>query len=162
MIVHYYDSKFIHGDIIINQYFLKLYRKFCPGPITFILRRKKNSKIGSLVTANLNTIAIRFPKHKITRAVLKNLNFPLAMPSANLSSGLSPVNASDVFDEFKKKLKIIIDGGKSKFGIESTVIDLTGIPRILRPGIISSDKIKKTLKINLSNKKKKKLSLPEC
>ncbi len=155
LIVHYYDLKFIHGDILVNQYFRRLYRKFCPGPITFILRKKKNSKIGSLVTANLSTVAIRFPKHKIARAVLKSLNFPLAMPSANLSSGLSPVNASDVFDEFKNKLKIIIDGGKSKFGIESTVIDLTGIPRILRPGIISSDKIKKTLKINLSNKKTK-------
>ena len=73
LIVHYYDSKFIHGDILVNQYFRRLYRKFCPGPITFILRKKKNSKIGSLVTANLSTIAIRFPKHKIARAVLKSL-----------------------------------------------------------------------------------------
>ena len=59
------------------------------------------------------------------KTILKFLKFPLAMPSANLSSSLSPVNASDVFDEFKKKLKIIIDGGKSKIGIESTVIDVT-------------------------------------
>ena len=58
------------------------------------------------------------------------------MPSANISSKLSPVNAIDVFEEFKKKLKIIINGGKSKIGIESTVIDLTGKPKILRPGII--------------------------
>jgi len=77
------------------------------------------------------------------------------MPSANISSKLSPINAFDVFDDFKKKLKIIINGGKSKFGIESTVVDLTGAPKILRPGIISAEEIKKILKINLSQKKSK-------
>ena len=56
------------------------------------------------------------------------------MPSANKSSNVSPVNSKDVFDEFKNKLKIIIDGGKCKIGIESTVIDLTSNPKILRPG----------------------------
>ena len=65
------------------------------------------------------------------------------MPSANLSSGLSPVNALDVFEEFKKKINIIIDGGNTKIGIESTVIDLTGKPKILRPGIITKSELKK-------------------
>ena len=77
------------------------------------------------------------------------------MPSANISSRLSPVNADDVSDEFKNKLKLVIDGGRSKIGIESTVIDLTSKPKILRPGIISSNEIKKILKINLEKKKKK-------
>ena len=77
------------------------------------------------------------------------------MPSANLSSGLSPVDALDVFDEFKKSLKIIIDGGKSKIGIESTVIDLSGKIKILRPGIISQNEIKKFLISNMSKKKSK-------
>ena len=67
------------------------------------------------------------------------------MPSANISSGLSPVNAIDVLDEFKNKLKLVIDGGRSKIGIESTVIDLTSKPKILRPGIISSNEIKKSI-----------------
>ena len=67
------------------------------------------------------------------------------MPSANISSYLSPVSAYDVFDEFKKKLDIIINGGQSKIGIESTVVDLTSKPRILRPGIISPTEIKKNL-----------------
>ena len=80
------------------------------------------------------------------KTILKSLNFPLAMPSANISSGLSPVNALDVFDEFKKKIKIIINGGKSKIGIESTVIDLTGKPKILRPGIIKQIQINKNCK----------------
>ena len=77
------------------------------------------------------------------------------MPSANVSSNLSPINAYDVHDEFKKKIRIIINGGKSKIGIESTVIDLTDKPKILRPGIISSKDIKNSLKINLSNDKTK-------
>ena len=72
------------------------------------------------------------------------------MPSANISSSLSPVSAFDVFEEFKKKVNIIIDGGRSKIGIESTVIDLVKKPKILRPGIISSKEIKKYLKVNFS------------
>ena len=71
----------------------------------------------------------RFPKHKIARSILRYLQFPLAMPSANLSSNLSPVYARDVFEDFKKKLSIIIDGGKAKIGIEATVIDLTSKPK---------------------------------
>ena len=69
------------------------------------------------------------------------------MPSANISSKVSPVSAYDVFDEFKKKLKIIINGGNSKIGIESTVVDLTGKPKILRPGIISAKEIQLFLKL---------------
>ena len=65
------------------------------------------------------------------------------MPSANLSSGVSPVSAFDVSDEFKKKIKYYCDGGNSKIGIESTVISLTGKPKILRPGIIGIKTIKK-------------------
>ena len=75
------------------------------------------------------------------------------MPSANLSSRLSPVSARDVFEELKSKVKIIINGGKSKIGIESTVIDLTGKPKILRPGIVGQDEIKRILKKNFSNTK---------
>ena len=80
------------------------------------------------------------------------------MPSANISSSLSPVSALDVFDEFKEKLNIIIDGGNSKIGIESTVIDLTKKPKILRPGIIGSKEIIKFIKLNFSKKKSKIIS----
>ena len=101
----------------------------------------------------MNTVAVRFPSNKIIKNILYLTKFPLAMPSANISSRLSPVNAFDVYEEFKKKLKIIINGNHSKFGIESTVVDLTGKPQVLRPGIISSEDIKKILKTRLSNKK---------
>ena len=153
LIIHYDNYTRANNDVLLNDNFFRLYKKFCPGPITFILKKNKKSKISSLALAKLNTVAIRFPNHKVMKSILKFSNFPLAMPSANLSSKLSPVNALDVFEEFKKKLSIIIDGGKSKVGIESTVIDLTGRPKILRPGIISSNDIRKYLNINLSKRK---------
>ena len=152
LIIHYHNFEDACKDVEFNELFFKLYNKYCPGPITFVLRKKKHSKISNYATAKLNTVAIRFPQHKVIRKILRNTDFPIAMPSANLSSGLSPVNAIDVFDEFKKKLKIIINAGSSKIGIESTVVDLTGKPKILRPGIISSMDIKKCLKLNFSRK----------
>ena len=150
LIIHYYDFQQILNDVIINDNFRKLYKNFCPGPITFILNKRKNSKINFLANAKLQTVALRFPKHKATRLILKNINYPLAMPSANISSNVSPVTAQDVSEEFKDKVKLIIDGGPSAIGIESTVVDLTNIPKILRPGIISSSKIEKILKLKLN------------
>ena len=155
LIIHYHKLSKINKDVNVNKNFFKLYKKFCPGPLTFVLKKKKDSKIVSLATANLDTVAVRFPKHKVIRSILKFIDFPLAMPSANLSSGLSPVNAFDVFEEFGNKIKTIINGGSSKFGIESTVIDLTGKPKVLRPGSISEKQIKRVLNTNLVNKKNK-------
>ena len=161
LIIHYYNIEKALDDIIINNYFKKLYKKFCPGPITFILKKKKNSKIQASANAKLRTVAVRFPKHKILRTILKNINFPLAMPSANKSSSVSPVCAQDVFDEFKKKITFIVDGGQSKIGIESTVIDLTSTPKILRPGSITSSKIESILKLKIKkNVDKSKVKSP--
>ena len=158
LIVHYLNHKDADKDVIFNRDFFKLYKKFCPGPITFVLKKKDKSKIQSSVTAKLNTVAIRFPNHRTTRSILKKLNFPLAMPSANLSSGISPVTALDVSDEFKKKIKIIINSGNSKIGIESTVVSLVGKPKILRPGIIAAKTIKKFLNVNIIKKSSKIIS----
>ncbi len=145
LIVHYYDLKNLSNDVEVNNNFLKLYKKLCPGPITFVMKKKKLSKICSVATANLNTVAIRFPSNPKIRKILSKLNFPLAIPSANKSKGISPINAFDVAEEFKNKVKIIIDDGNSKIGIESTVLDLTGRIKILRPGIINGKKISKIL-----------------
>ena len=159
LIVHYNSLKDAKKDVVLNKNFNKLYKKFCPGPLTFILKKNTKSKVHSMVTANLDTVAIRFPSNRVIKTILKFLDFPLAMPSANISSGVSPVSALDVFEDFKKKLKIIIDGGKSKIGIESTVIDLTGKPKILRPGIISLNEIRSFLKIS-SVKQNSKIRSP--
>ena len=137
--------------------FIKLYKAFCPGPITFILKRKIKSKISKIATAGKKTIAVRIPKHKVARNLLKILKVPLAAPSANIASKLSPTSAKDVVDEFGNKIKFILDGGRCKIGLESTIIDLTVKPTILRPGSITAEKIQKILKkkITINNNLKK-------
>ena len=145
LIVHYSSLSELKKDCLINNNFLKLYRKFCPGPITFVLKLKKNSKISKIVTNNNKTLAIRFPKHKILKNLLKILNYPLAAPSANVSTRLSPVKAEHVKEEFGNKINYILDGGKSKVGIESSILSLVNFPKILRLGGLEVSKIEKVL-----------------
>jgi len=146
LIVHYCTLKNLVNDCEINNNFLKLYKKFCPGPITFILKLKKNSKISKNVTNNKNTLAVRFPKHSLTRKLLKDLKYPLAAPSANISTKISPVSKKDVKDEFGNKIKFILDGGRSRIGLESTIVSLLRKPKILRLGGIEINKINRVLK----------------
>ena len=155
LIVHYYNLNDLKKDCLISLEFLKLYKKFCPGPISFVLKLKRNSRISNNVTNNKKTIAVRFPRHQLTRRLLKVLKYPLAAPSANLSRKISPVSKKDVVDEFGKKIKFILDGGRSKIGVESTIVSLINKPKILRLGGIERNKINKFL-IN-KNKKKYKI-----
>ena len=157
LIVHYVRINDLKKDCYLNDNFKKLYKKFCPGPLTFILKKKKNSKLSNYVNANRKTVAVRFPNHNIAKKLLQNLDFPLAAPSANMSSKLSAVTAADVREEFKKKISFIIDGGKSNIGIESTIIDLVGKPTILRPGGLEIEKIEKILKLKVKIKLKSKI-----
>ena len=154
LIIHYYNLEKLKKDAHINKKFLKLYKNFSPGPLTYVLQKKRESKISSMVNANLKSIAVRFPKNITIRNLLKQLNFPLAIPSANISSNVSPIRADDVVDEFGKKINFILDGGRSKIGLESTVINLYGKTKVLRPGAISHKKIGKILNTNLSISKK--------
>ena len=134
LIVHYYNLKILKRDCEINNNFIRLYKKYCPGPISFVLKLKKNSSISKNVTNKKNTIAVRFPKHPLTRKLLKSLSYPLAAPSANISTKISPVSKDDVVDEFGKRIKFILDGGRSKIGLESTILNLINKPQILRLG----------------------------
>ena len=146
LIVHYYDNHKLREDCTFNTNFLKLYKKFCPGPITFILDLKKNSKISKIATNNKTTLAVRFPKHRVTRNLLKKLGFPLAAPSANLSSKVSAVSADDVKDDFGDSIKYILEGGKSSIGLESTIIDVRNKTKLLRLGGLETSAIQKVLK----------------
>ena len=150
LIVHYYDHKNLRRDCSYNEDFIKVYKKFCPGPITFILDLKKKSKISKIVTNKKSALAVRFPKHPITRNLLKRLKFPLAAPSANLSTKVSAVSSADVKEDFGKKIKYILEGGRSSIGIESTIIDLRKRPKILRLGGLEISTIQKLLKKKIS------------
>ena len=160
LIVHYYSLKMLKLDCVTNNYFFKLYKKFCPGPITFVLKLKKDSKISKNVTNDKKTLGVRFPKNSITKKLLKNLKYPLAAPSANISTKISPVSKDDVIDEFGKKIRFILDGGRSKIGLESTIINLINKPEILRLGGTEINKIKKVLGPNIKYNNKKKILSP--
>ena len=157
LIVHYSSINSLKEDCLINDNFIKLYKKFSPGPITYILNLKKNSKISEYVTNKKKNLAVRFSKHKIFRELLKKLDYPLAAPSANITTKLSSVEVSDVKEEFGSKIKYILDGGKCIIGLESTIIDLTNKPTILRLGGLEVSKIEKILgkklKLNINPQK---------
>ena len=108
-----------------------------------------------------NTLAVRFPKHPVARILLKYLKFPIAAPSANISSRVSAVTSSDVKDDFGKKIKYILEGGRSSVGVESTIIDLRKKPKILRLGGLEVGTIQKILKKKITiNTNPSKISAP--
>ena len=122
-----------------------LAKKFWPGPLTFILFKKKI--IPDEVTAGTKTVAIRMPKNKIALKLIKAAGVPIAAPSANLAGKPSPTKAEHVFEDLGDKIDLILDGGPTKIGVESTVLDLTvKPPQILRPGGISFEELKKVIK----------------
>ena len=158
LIVHYLDINKLREDCHIDDNFIKLYDHFSPGPITFILKLKKDSKISKFVTNKQTSLAVRFPKHPLFRKLLKVLNYPLAAPSANISTRLSSVKASDVIEEFGSRIKYVLDGGRCQIGVESTIINLLSKPTILRFGGLNISKIEKILKKKVlikTNSKKK-------
>ena len=113
----------------------KLAKAFWPGPLTIVLPCA--NEIPNMVTAGGTTVGIRWPSHPFIQAVIRQCGFPLAAPSANLSGRVSPTNAGHVRKQLGGKIFLIVDGGQSQVGIESTVLDLTvSPPQILRPGMI--------------------------
>jgi L-threonylcarbamoyladenylate synthase len=113
----------------------KLAKAFWPGPLTLVLRRAQ--AIPDVVTAGGLTVGVRWPSHPLIQAVIRKCGFPLAAPSANLSNRVSPTSAEHVRKQLGGKIRLIIDGGPSQVGIESTVLDVSiHPPRLLRPGTI--------------------------
>ncbi len=141
LIVHLKNKDEIEKYAVIsNDIERKLIDNFMPGPFTLIL--KKKSIIPDNVTCGMETVGIRIPIDKIAHNLLDILDYPIAAPSANLSSKPSGTRVSDIFDEFNGKVSFIIDGGDSRIGLESTVCKvIDGIPTILRPGFITKEDI---------------------
>ncbi len=121
---------------------LSLLQAFTPGPLTIIL--KKTEAVPEIVTAGLNTVAIRFPSNPVARALIEQAKVPIVAPSANLSGKPSPTRAWHVLEDLDGKIPYIIDGGACTIGLESTIVDLSvDQPEILRPGYISAEDIYK-------------------
>lgn len=132
-------------------HFEKLYESFCPGPLTFVL--PKTDLVPNLLTAGHPTVAVRFPEHPVARALLQELPFPLAAPSANKFGRVSPTSAAHVAEQLGPEIPYILDGGACAVGLESTIIDLsTEQPEILRLGGIPLEKLEAVLGQRLQRK----------
>ena len=128
---------------------------FSPGPITYVLKRKNN--VATNVTAKLDTVGIRIPNNDVALRLLKEVDLPIAAPSANMSGRPSPTKASHVYDDLNGKIAAIVDAMEAEVGVESTVIDCTGdVPLILRDGAITKEAIEAVVgEVRILSKKEK-------
>jgi L-threonylcarbamoyladenylate synthase len=118
--------------------------RFMPGPLTLVLQR--SPIVSDAVTAGLDTVAVRIPEHPVARRLIELAGIPIAAPSANRSGRPSPTTAAHVLEDLAGLIPMIVDGGTCDFGLESTVLDITGpIPVILRPGAVSAEDIIATI-----------------
>lgn len=130
---------------------LHLSKKFWPGPLTLLLRKK--NAVSDIITAGKETVAVRIPKHSMAMELLNKLNFPLAAPSANPFKSISPTQAIHVEHYFKEKIPLVLDGGPCKNGIESTIIGFEKeLPVVYRLGSISIESIEEEVgKVKILN-----------
>lgn len=146
LIVHVASAEDAASIAELNDQAQLLIDAFWPGPLTIVLKRK--SIVPEIVTAGGDTVAIRMPNHPVALALIKAAETPIAAPSANRSERLSPTRASHVLHSLRDRIEIIIDGGPTAIGLESTVLNLSaGNPVILRPGMITADQIAGILQV---------------
>ncbi|MCX7778689.1 MAG: L-threonylcarbamoyladenylate synthase [Patescibacteria group bacterium] len=159
LIVHIANLRQLEEVAKINQLFIfKLMAKFWPGPLTLILPKKR--KVPYLVTAGLETVAVRMPANLVSLSLIQELGAPIAAPSANLFGKLSPTKAEHVQKQIGKRIKIILDGGKTAYGLESTILFIDRKPKILRLGSLPIEEIKKVIGPVEILKKQKKILAP--
>jgi L-threonylcarbamoyladenylate synthase len=137
-------ARFKSWGIELPKEAIRLAEKFSPGPITFVV--PKSNLIPDLVTAGHNSVAIRIPNHPLTLALLSELSFPVAAPSANKSGSISPTQATDVEEQFRNEIAAVLDGGTCNIGLESTIISfMENHPKLLRLGGLSLEEIEEVL-----------------
>ncbi len=124
----------------------RLAARFWPGPLTLVVPRRPRARLSLLVSAGLDTVALRVPAHPIAEALLRLCGRPLAAPSANRSGRVSPTTAAHVAESLGEAVALILDGGPCRVGVESTVVDLTGeTPLLLRPGAVTLEQLEAEL-----------------
>ncbi len=142
LILHVQDITEAQKYGIFDVHSTRLAKRFWPGPITFVVTRQKHSCISKLASAGLDTVAIRSPAHSVAQKLIKLSGVPIAAPSANRSGHLSPTTAQHVADSLGSEISLILDSGRCKIGLESTIVDVSAQrPLLLRPGGIPIEMI---------------------
>ncbi len=118
---------------------------FWPGPLTLVLPLRADSGLSPLVTAELDTVAIRIPAHPVAQALLRAFGGPLAAPSANPSGRVSPTRAAHVLEGLSGRIDAVLDGGACAVGVESTILGLIDAPALLRPGGVATEALEALL-----------------
>jgi L-threonylcarbamoyladenylate synthase len=124
----------------------RLAEAFWPGPLTLVLPKAPNCPVAELATAGLDSIAVRVPKHEVARQILAAFGQPIVAPSANRSGHVSPTTAAHVLADLRGRIDLIVDGGSTPVGVESTIIACLGAPALLRPGGLAREAIERVLK----------------
>ncbi|MBA4354126.1 MAG: threonylcarbamoyl-AMP synthase, partial [Novosphingobium sp.] len=147
LIVHVPDATAARQLALFDERAQALAEVFWPGALTMVLRRRNDARLAAAVSAGLPTVALRCPAHPVMQALLKTCGLPLAAPSANRSGGVSPTSAAHVADSLGDRVDLILDGGVTARGIESTIVALRedGTWAILRPGPITEADIANVL-----------------
>ena len=140
LIVHVQDVAAAQRHVEWTPLAQKLAAAFWPGPLTLVLKRRPGCQLSLLVSAGLDTAAIRVPRHPLAQALLRAADRPIAAPSANRSGAISPTRPEHVVQSLGDAVDIVLDGGPCLIGVESTVVDASGAtPVLLRPGGITRD-----------------------
>lgn len=146
LIVHLPTIQSVRHYAVMNGAAYTLAEKFWPGALTLVLPRAKDCLLSELVSAGLDTVAVRIPAHSGARKLLEAIDLPIAAPSANSSGKLSPTDAEHVSRSLGDAVSLILDGGPCGVGVESTIVDLSGKkPVLLRPGGIAAEEIEEVL-----------------
>ena len=161
LIVHVCDMEMAESVAEFSPDAKKLAEKFWPGPLTMIL--PKREKIGAIVTAGLDTVAVRMPSHPVMAELIRKTARPIAAPSANPFGYVSPTRAEHVREQLGDKIDFVLDGGECERGVESTIILMTSSPKkLLRPGPISAALIEAALGEEIDKSPKKNEAHPQA
>jgi L-threonylcarbamoyladenylate synthase len=150
LIAHVADVAAARKLAVFNADAERLAAQFWPGPLTLVLPRAAQCPVSELATAGLDTIAIRVPDHAVSREILMAFGGPVVAPSANLSGHVSPTSAQHVEADLGGRIDLIVDGGPTSVGVESTIVACLGRPALLRPGGLSRQQIERALGHELS------------
>ncbi|MBV1901730.1 MAG: threonylcarbamoyl-AMP synthase [Kordiimonadaceae bacterium] len=147
--------------VVVNSIAKKLMKKYWPGPLTLVLPQRENNAIPTTVSAGLQTLAVCCPASDITKSIIAELGRPIAAPSANASGKLSPTSAADVVESLGGKVPLILDGGETSIGIESTIIGIAGSNiTLLRPGTVTIDDISDTTGLPVLDRDETQITAP--